>query len=217
METLDKEAHNYSLFDRLLIWFFTRKMAQALGGNTTLKGYEGLVDLSKQVMQGRDSRGQQAVIGKMMRSLIPSFLLALIRALFPPSRLILEWNAWFANRMFEWLVGPCELNDIEVVGPNGQVRTQRSGIHIKKCRYLEESGCVGMCINMCKLPTQQFFAQEFGFPLRMIPNFEDLSCDMNFGQVALPLEEEPDYHQPCLVTQCELATSKPVPCPKVRQ
>nr|AFK37308.1 unknown [Lotus japonicus] len=30
---------------------------------------------------------------------------------------------------------------------------QKSGVHIKKCRYLENSGCVGMCVNMCKTPT----------------------------------------------------------------
>ena len=117
METVDKDEYQYSPLDRLLIWFFTRKMAQAVGRDTTLKGYEGLVDLSKQVMQGRDSRGQQAVIGRMMRSLMPSYLLFMIRTLFPPNRLILEWNAWFANRMFEWLVGPCELQEIEVVDP----------------------------------------------------------------------------------------------------
>ena len=217
METASPDEYDYSPLDRFLIWLFTRKMAQAVGGDTPLPGYPGLVDLSKQVMQGRDAQGQQAVIGKMMRSLIPSAVLLLIRTLIPPSRLILEWNAWFANRMFEWLVGPCELQEIEVIGADGQVRTQRSGISIKKCRYLEESGCVGMCINMCKLPTQEFFAQEFGFPLRMTPNFEDLSCEMNFGQVALPLETESAYHQPCLATHCDLATPKPIPCPQVRQ
>jgi hypothetical protein len=31
------------------------------------------------------------------------------------------------------------------------MREQRSVVHIKKCRYLENSGCVGMCINMCKV------------------------------------------------------------------
>ena len=38
----------------------------------------------------------------------------------------------------------------------GQTRIWRSGVQIKKCRYLEQSGCVGMCINMCKvwLPDQ---------------------------------------------------------------
>jgi hypothetical protein len=37
-----------------------------------------------------------------------------------------------------------------------------AGVKIKKCRYLESSGCVGMCTNMCKLPTQKFFTETFG-------------------------------------------------------
>lgn len=32
--------------------------------------------------------------------------------------------------------------------------TQSSSVHIKRCRYLAESGCAGMCINLCKSPTQ---------------------------------------------------------------
>jgi hypothetical protein len=38
------------------------------------------------------------------------------------------------------------------------------------CRYLENSGCVGMCVNMCKIPTQSFFTDEFGLPLTMNPS-----------------------------------------------
>lgn len=37
-------------------------------------------------------------------------------------------------------------------------------------RYLENSGCVGQCVNMCKIPTQDFFTNEFGLPLTMIPS-----------------------------------------------
>lgn len=37
-------------------------------------------------------------------------------------------------------------------------------------RYLENSGCVGMCVNMCKIPTQDFFTNEFGLPLTMTPS-----------------------------------------------
>ena len=55
---------------------------------------------------------------------------------------------------FSWLVGESELQVGEVqVGPE-QVRSQRSIVHIKKCRYLESSGCVGMCVNMCKVGGQ---------------------------------------------------------------
>lgn len=34
---------------------------------------------------------------------------------------------------------------------NGRKETWKSSVKIKKCRYLEQSGCVGMCLNMCKV------------------------------------------------------------------
>ncbi len=215
--SVSSEEYRDNRLDQLFIWFVAYKMARAVGKQTKLSGYEGLIDLSEQVVKGYDAQGQQQVIGNMLRSLIPAPLLWSIRTLVRPAKLILEWNAWFASHMFEWLVGPCELTDVEVQKANGQPRTQRSGIHIKKCRYLEQSGCVGMCINMCKLPTQDFFAQEFGFPLTLTPNFEDLSCEMVFGHAAPPLEEEPIYNQPCLANQCSVAQPKAPACPKVRE
>ncbi len=50
---------------------------------------------------------------------------------------------------FGWLVGPSEVKEVDVVF-NGHTEKWRSGVQIKKCRYLEASGCVGMCVNMCK-------------------------------------------------------------------
>jgi len=216
MNIVEKEIYNDNWFDRLFIWFFARKMAAALGQDTNLTGYDGLVDLSHKVVQGNNAQGQQAVIGRMLRSLIPPFVLWGIRTLFAPTRLILEWNAWFATRIFGWLVGPCDWTEVEVEAPDGTLRRQKSGVHIQKCRYLDESRCVGMCINMCKLPTQEFFAQEFGFPLTMTPNFEDFSCDMAFGRPAPALTEEAEYQHPCL-SDCRMASSAPKPCPKVRE
>jgi hypothetical protein len=61
------------------------------------------------------------------------------------------------------LVGPCEVKTVEFTDATGQVRQQHSSVHIKKCRYLDESRCVGMCVNMCKLPTQRFFTKTSAF------------------------------------------------------
>ena len=49
------------------------------------------------------------------------------------------------------LVGDMELQEQEVQLPDGTSRVQKSTVYIKKCRYLESSGCVGMCVNMCKV------------------------------------------------------------------
>lgn len=202
--------------DRLFIALFSRKMAIALGRTSNQSGYEGFVDLSKRIMEGRNAQEQQQLVSRVLKSLVPTPILAVIRTLFSPTRQVCELNAWFATVLFEWLVGPCEVRTVEVIGPKGEGRSQRSGVHIKKCRYLEQSRCVGLCINLCKVPTQDFFTQEFGIPLTMTPNFEDFSCEMVFGQSPPDLKDEPAYHQPCLLSQCSMASTMAPSCPKVQ-
>ncbi|XP_022145267.1 beta-carotene isomerase D27, chloroplastic isoform X2 [Momordica charantia] len=106
---------------------------------------------------------------------------------------------------------PAQVVEVEVDGIK-----QRSGVHIKKCRYLENSGCVGMCVNMCKIPTQDFFTNEFGLPLTMNPNFEDMSCEMIYGQVPPRFEEDPVSNQPCYTNLCSLANPSASLCPKLQ-
>jgi hypothetical protein len=222
------EYHD-NLLDRLFIALFSRKMSNALGQRSSLKGYEGFVDLSQKIMRGRNAQEQQAIVSVVLKSLMPSPLLAIVRTWFSPTPLVCELNAWFATLLFEWLVGPCEVRSVEITAEkttsnqpkndrflSAFPRLQKSGVHIQKCRYLEQSRCVGMCINMCKLPTQQFFTQEFGIPLTMTPNFEDFSCEMVFGQVPPRLEDEEAYQQPCLREHCPTASAFQQPCPKVR-
>ena len=216
MNTIDTEVYQDNLFDRLFIKLFSRKMAKALGNKTKLSGYEGFVDLSKQIMQGRNAKQQQEIVAVVLHSLVPAPVLYLIRTLVFPGKLVCEWNAWFAILLFEWLVGPCEIKEVEVVGKDNQLRTQKSGVHIRKCRYLEHSRCVGMCINMCKVPTQDFFTHSFGIPVTMTPNFEDFSCEMVFGQFPQPIQNEPAYNHPCLPNHCSTAKPYLEFCPKVR-
>ena len=100
-------------------------------------------------------------------------------------------------------MGKSELTDVEIEF-EGRKEIWKSGVKIKKCRYLENSGCVGMCVNMCKIPTQKFFTDTFGLPLTMNPDFETLECEMIFGQAPPPIEQDEVYNQPCL-SVCNLA------------
>ena len=72
----------------------------------------------------------------------------------PKADCVMQWsaetNASITAIFFRWLVGPLETKEVDVEF-EGQTRIWRSGVQIKKCRYLEQSGCVGMCINMCKV------------------------------------------------------------------
>ena len=48
---------------------------------------------------------------------------------------------------FYWLVGPMEIQEQDV-SFKGEEQNWKSKVLIKKCRYLEVSGCKGMCLNM---------------------------------------------------------------------
>ena len=209
------DEYNDNLLDRLFIWLFSHKMSQALGIRSEFSGYAGVVDLSKKIVQGRNAQQQQVIVARILQSFVPVPVLWGIRTFFAPTRLVCVLNAWFAARMFGWLVGSCEVAEAEIDLPDGTVRSQLSAVHIKKCRYLADSGCVGMCVNMCKVPTQEFFTEKFGIPLTMTPNFADLSCKMIFGQIPPAPEADDAYNQPCLEQQCPTAKRINSACPKL--
>ncbi|XP_068635830.1 beta-carotene isomerase D27, chloroplastic isoform X2 [Aristolochia californica] len=211
-----KTKYNDGFFERAFMSLFARKMdkfGSGKGGDGDLKWYDygGFVEVSKKVMQGRNRKQQQEVVREVLLSMLPPGAPAQFRKLFPPTKWAAEFNAALTVPFFHWLVGPSEVIEVEVNGVK-----QRSGVLIKKCRYLENSGCVGMCVNMCKLPTQDFFTNEFGLPLTMNPNFEDMSCEMVYGQVPPPIEEDPVSKQPCLADLCSISNPSSTVCPKLQ-
>ncbi|KAM7279374.1 hypothetical protein ACFE04_006508 [Oxalis oulophora] len=215
-----KTKYKDGFFEKAFMSLFARKMGKFAKqdsdiNTTTTKGflqhdYESFVDVSKRVMQGRSRIQQQEVVREVLLSMLPPGAPAQFRKLFPPTKWAAEFNAALTVPFFHWLVGPSEVVEVEIDGVK-----QKSGVHIKKCRYLENSGCVGMCVNMCKIPTQDFFTDEFGLPLTMIPNFEDMSCEMVYGQVPPPFEEDPVAKQPCLADICTVASTSSILCPKL--
>jgi len=70
---------------------------------------------------------------------------------------------------------------------------------VEKCKFLQESGCKGMCLHICKMPAQQFFKDELGLPLTVKPNFVTQECQWSFGEEPLPPAEDPDFPKGCLV------------------
>lgn len=213
-----KTKYNDGLFEKAFMALFARKMEKFAGGDAAAKkkglfdyDYESFVDVSKRVMEGRTRLQQQQVVREVLLSMLPPGAPQQFRKLFPPTKWAAEFNAALTVPFFHWLVGPSEVVEVEVNGEK-----QKSGVLIKKCRYLENSGCVGMCVNMCKIPTQDFFTNEFGLPLTMIPNFEDMSCEMVYGQAPPKFEDDPVSKQPCLATFCTIANPKSTLCPKLQ-
>jgi hypothetical protein len=102
-------------------------------------------------------------------------------------------NAWVTWWAAQWLMGPCTLEDLSpedlAAAPSELYGGQGAQVLVHRCRFLEEAGCASVCVNACKMPTQAFFNDEMGVPMRMVPDYETLECRFKFG---LPpsLEEE---------------------------
>ncbi|XP_062192584.1 beta-carotene isomerase D27, chloroplastic-like [Phragmites australis] len=214
----EKTEYRDGPLERAFMGLFARKMEKFAGKKKQEKekavwewDYESFVDVSRRVMTGRTRAQQQEAVREVLLSMLPPGAPEQFKKLFPPTRWACEFNAALTVPFFHWLVGPSEVIEVELNGVK-----QKSGVLIKKCRYLENSGCVGMCVNMCKIPTQNFFTNEFGLPLTMNPNFEDMSCEMIYGQVPPPLEDDPVSKQPCYPNLCSMSTPSAPVCPKLQ-
>lgn len=187
--------------NQLVYGLFRRKMVAALDDKDSgMEGYDGIVDLTRRLNALGSPRQTQVLTRKILNSLFPSWLPPAFKVMFarPLPDISCRLNAYATWLTCQWLMGACEVNAVEVDG--GDVK-EGYGVLVKRCRYLEESGCVGVCINSCKVPTQEFFEKDMGLPLTMEPNYETFECQFSFGKTPPPPEEDEAFASPCF-SQC---------------
>jgi len=90
--------------------------------------------------------------------------------------------------LFPFLVGQCRTEPWE----SSSGKTIRSRVVIERCRFLESSRCKGMCVGLCKIPTEEYFTRELGIPLSMTPNFETGGCELVWGKSPSDIENFSD-------------------------
>ncbi|KAG2616188.1 hypothetical protein PVAP13_3NG154232 [Panicum virgatum] len=187
-----------SFADDLLLAFFRRKMVEEVGWDSEKPGYAGLMEVANRLMvKGKSASETEQAAVRVLQSLFPPLLLVLYKALLAPiahGQLAAMMLARATALSCQWLMGTCSVNSITL--PNG--KSWSSGVFIEKCKYLEESKCLGICINTCKLPTQTFFKEHMGVDLYMEPNLEDYSCQFSFGLPPPPLDSDKALKEPCL-------------------
>ncbi|TKY52679.1 Beta-carotene isomerase D27 [Spatholobus suberectus] len=181
-----------SLFDHIAINYLSKCVQEATGLRNSKSGYESLVEAATTASQRFSPIQQHQVVIQALDRAFPKPMLLLIRILLPPSKFTRKLFAVFTTLLFAWLVGPSEVRESEVDG-----RREKNVVHIKKCRFLEETNCVGMCINLCKIPSQSFIKHSLGTSVNMVPNFDDMSCEMIFGQDPPESTDDPALKQPC--------------------
>ncbi|GMH35633.1 hypothetical protein BSKO_03501 [Bryopsis sp. KO-2023] len=202
-----KEVYNDGPLTKFFCTWFSKQMSKQLGEPCPEDiTYEKFIEVGRRVIQTKSPLGAQEVVMGVLNATMPPGSAEKFRRWFPLSQWSAEFNAWLTTIGFMWLVGPCELEEADIPKEDGSVEVWNSRVHIKKCRYLETSGCTGMCVNMCKIPTQKFFTEDFGLPVTMKPNFEDLSCDMIFGEMPPSIEDDEAFKQPCFAAQCSVAS-----------
>lgn len=145
-------APDYSRIDanpinRMFTNLFAARLADELGVPPlpTADGYDAVMQLVQSLTiraNGDASELTEAAV-RVLDSLFPAWLPPAFAAVFskPLPRFAAWINAIVTVGVTQWLMGP------------SQVRGEEDGswtVEIERCRYLEESGCVGTCINSCK-------------------------------------------------------------------
>lgn len=185
--------------DKVFLTVFRSKLAEKVGVDSSLPkdDYQGLMELTSAMNARYSDRTQvQKISQDVLRALFPSWLPGQYSILFsrPFPEFSARMNAWATGVGGTWLMGECEINDIEI---DGKIYKDQ-GLLVKRCRFLEESGCASVCVNACKIPTQNFFAEDMGLPLTMTPDYETHECQFSFGRSPTAEEEMEAKRTPCL-------------------
>ncbi|KAI9180643.1 hypothetical protein LWI28_006882 [Acer negundo] len=189
----ERTVYNDNWFDRIAINHLSQSVQAATGLRNSKSGYESLVEAATAVSRNSNTNQQRELVIQALDKAFPTPILSLMRRMLPQSKFTREFFAAFTTVFFVWLMGPCQVKESAEI--NG--KAEKNVVHIKKCRFLEETNCIGMCTNLCKMPSQTFIKNTLGMPVNMVPNFDDMSCEMIFGQEPPSPSDDPAFKQPC--------------------
>ncbi|GMI04864.1 hypothetical protein TrVE_jg13380 [Triparma verrucosa] len=161
-------------------------------------GYDGMIDMIRKIHSA--SPTQSSCVQKSratLQSLFPDWppspksttgLLYWFKILFstPFPSFSSKLNAYITCACSQWLMGPSSLLPLPSSSSSGS--GSNNLVEIKRCRYLEATKCASICVNTCKLPTQQFFNEDMGVKMRIVPDYESYGCRFEFG--VEPTEED---------------------------
>ncbi|KAL7526050.1 hypothetical protein ACHAXR_001290, partial [Thalassiosira sp. AJA248-18] len=214
---LQDMSYNDSPLDKLLLSIFRNLVAENTGGvKSDTPGIKGLLEQGRQYMTQELPEGVtyadhttaqhtmvKNTLGGLMTPVLPPFYRIFMSGIVPKlgtdydGKQIGPWfyAPWLTSMVtptfFGFLVGPSY--------PNRRSDGERGGLVVEKCKFLQESGCKGLCLHQCKIPAQEFFKEELGLELTVKPNFVTQECQWSFGESPLPPEEDPSFPTGCLV------------------
>lgn len=185
-----------SPLEAALLAAFRWQTQQQTGVQHSEPGFHGMLQELRQYQREHTMREQADTSLRIMTALagpFPAIFKPFAGEPWMPSLL-----AWFTTKLLSFLVGKSHLTQ------RRKGDTRGGGVLIERCAVLEHGGCKGLCVHMCKLPTERMFAEQWGLPLHMAPNFETCECQLSFGAVPPSVEEDESLPTGCLGS-CPLA------------
>ena len=206
---LEDLAYKDNLLDVVLLAIFRKLVESNTNGVTSdKKGILGLVEQARIFMlePGQTAEAQHTMVkdtlAGLMTPVLPPFFRIFMSGIVP--NIGTKWDGkqigpWFYAPWLTTLVTPVFFGFL--VGPSYPNRRKDGhlgGLVVEKCKFLQESGCKGICLHDCKLPTQEFFQDELGLSLTVSPNFVTQECQWSWGETPLPPTEDKSFPQGCL-------------------
>ncbi len=242
---LPEQVYRDNPLDVLLLALFRRLVQKETGYSSSKSGFDGLVDEGREYMLRATDEQQNAMVFNTLARLLTPAMPLIFRPFMSGVALAEDGDATatpqplgggalgFARDTVEgarfgpWLYAPLITSVVTppffnfLVGPstpNLRADGRPGGLLVQKCRFLQQSNCKGICLQMCKLPAQDYFQKRLGMPLNVQPIFETQECQWSFGEVPLPPEEDPLLPGGCItgctsrVAMAEARVSRPAPC-----
>ena len=191
--------------DTVLLVIFRKLVQQQTGYTSAKPGILGLLDEGREYMLRPDQtpEAQHKMVFNTLSGLLTPVMPPIYKTFmsgtywqrwlgpdFGPWPWAGALTTWITPIFFAFLVGPSR--------PNRRKDGALGGLVVEKCKFLQESGCKGLCLNQCKLPAQQFFTESLGLQLTVSPNFETQECQWSFGETAVPHQLDPSFPKGCL-------------------
>ena len=193
----DPNPYVMSPFDRAILGVFRWTLQRQTGVVFADEpGFEGLTKELREYQRTHTLVEQAAASENTMKALagpIPAIFGAVVPSKHSPVIL-----AWFTHVLLGFLVGRTTMTQ------RAPGNSRPGGVLVERCSVLESSNCKGVCMRMCKIPTEKFFSENWGTPLHMSPNFETYQCQLSFGNVPPDPATDPTLPQGCL-KQCPRA------------
>lgn len=189
-----------SLLDKVALALFRRLVQREIGYVSSKPGYDGLIEEARhyQLQPGVTAEDQQKMVKTCLATIAGPLVPPVYRTFMAPWFWAPFLTAIFTPPFFKFLVGPNRYD----VRDDGQA----GGVYAERCRFLEETNCKGLCLHMCKLPTQQFFKETLGLDMTMTPDYDTYECRLSFGLAPKAVDDDPSIPKGCL-TGCSAVTA----------